>query len=182
MRWRAKLLRVLALTVFFVFFVNFARAASAAPARLGAVSGSNAKTQATNDAAARLGAGPSGSGLGVDLRAVATPRRPTTVTGFAPGALPGDNLGGGTGARAPAVEGKAVFTGDPLPPFVGPEMAGSSLEQVFSIADHAGYTVVKRAFTPNSLDSAYTFDVMSGKARKARVYCDFSLKVLWVEN
>jgi hypothetical protein len=80
------------------------------------------------------------------------------------------------------MEGKAVFAGDPLPPFVGPEMAGSSLERVFSVADHVGYTVVKRAFTPNSLDSAYTFDVMSGRARKARVYCDFSLKVLWVEN
>ena len=169
-----KLLWVLALAFFAV------STAFAAPAALGAVSGANARTQTTNDAAARMGAGSSGSGPGADLRAIATRRQPTTATGLPPGFF--DGSGGGAGTQAPSVEGKAVFSGEPLPPFIGPEMAGAPLDRVFVVAAHAGYTVVNRAFTPNSLDSAYTFDVMSGRARKARVHCDLSLKVLWVEN
>ena len=173
----------------------FASLASAAE-RVGAIAATNARSQAGAAAAANLGGG---GGPGVDLRAIANPnKQPQSFTGFPTGTLPGDSGGrgsAGTGANNNQAGQNAVWagSGNSLAPIIGPGMKprarkGSStppvatLEDVYAAAAHVGYTVVMRAYTPNSLDSAYTVDVMSGRSRKARVFLDRKMWVLSVVN
>ena len=154
----------------------FAHLASAAE-RLGAVAGTNAKSQASAQAAANLGAG----GPGSDLRAIATPKQNQTLTGFPAGTLPGDTVGGRGGNTGNFV-GKVVLSGEALPPILGEGMLGATFDQVLTVVSHVGYTLVRQRDVLNSLDALYTFDVLSGRSRKARLYFDRSMKVLIVEN
>ncbi|MDR2180199.1 MAG: hypothetical protein LBP21_07810 [Synergistaceae bacterium] len=157
--------------------------ASSAAAATGAVSGTNAKTQATNEAAAKLGAGPSGSGPGVDLKAIASPKKPQTFTGFPSGTLPGDNRDGSQeGEEKPANNpvGKVVYSGDALDPIIGAEMTGSKLDDICAIAGHMGYTLERGSYLSTSLDAAYTFSLMNGRRRISTLYFDRGLKLLEV--
>jgi hypothetical protein len=163
-----------------MLLVLFASSAFAAAASRGAVSTSNARTQAANEAAAKLGAGPSGAGPGVDLRAIASPRRPQTFTGFPAGTLPGDN---NQGANEPSNNpvGSVVYSGDPLDPIIKPDMVGSKLDFICAVAGHVGYTVERGPYFPDALDAAYTFRLMNGRRRISTLYFDRSLKLLEVQ-
>ncbi|MDR1977503.1 MAG: hypothetical protein LBQ42_02090 [Synergistaceae bacterium] len=168
----------------FVLLVFFAPSAMAATVQRGAVSTSNARTQAANAAAANLGAGPSGSGPGVDLKAIASPKKPQTLTGFPAGTLPGDSRGAsgsGGGGSNNNPEGKVVFSGDPLTPIIGPEMMGSRLDYICTVAGHVGYTLERGVYLPTALDVAYMFRLMNGRRRVSTLYFDRSLKLLDVQ-
>jgi hypothetical protein len=167
-----------------MLLVLFVPSALAATAPRGAVSTSNARTEAANAAAANLGAGPSGTGPGVDLRAIASPRRPQTFTGFPAGTLPGDGRGTDTSENEKPSNnpvGKVVFSGDPLDPIIKSDMAGSKLDFICAVAGHVGYTVERGSYFPNSLDVAYTFRLMNGRRRVSTLYFDRSLKLLEVQ-
>ena len=161
-----------AVTFFFALFASPSFAAQ----RLGAIAESNARTQAANQAAANLGAG-GGTGPGVDLKSIASPKKAQTFTGFPEGTLPG----GPVPDRSNNPTGKAVFSGDPVDPLIGPEMLGGSLDRVFSIADHVGYGLVPKNYAPGALDAAYVFDVMAGRARRYVLYFDRSTKLMKIE-
>jgi hypothetical protein len=166
----------------FVLFVFWTSSAFAAAAPRGAVGASNARTQTTNAAAAQMGAGPSSSGgPGVDLKAIASPKKPQTFTGFPAGTLPGDGRGEGAEEKpSNNPVGKVVFSGDPLDPVIGSEMAGSTLHYICAIAGHMGYTIEGGAYLPTSLDVAYTFRLMNGRRRVSTLYFDRGLKLLEV--
>jgi hypothetical protein len=166
----------------FVFAVGailfFAPSSFAATQSLGAVAGANARTQTFNETAANMGAG-AGTGRGTDLSAIASPKKPQTFTGFPEGTLPG---GGATAPdRSNNPTGKAVFSGDPLDPLIGPEMLGSTLDRIYSIANHVGYGMVQKNSAPGALDAAYVFDVMAGRARRYVLYFDRSTKLMKIE-
>ena len=134
-------------------------------------------------AAAQLGAGPSSAGgPGVDLKAIASPKKPQAFTGFPAGTLPGDGRGGEGAEEKPSNNpvGKVVFSGDPLDPVIGSEMAGSTLHYICAIAGHMGYTIEGGAYLPTSLDVAYTFRLMNGRRRISTLYFDRGLKLLEV--
>jgi hypothetical protein len=164
-----------------VLLVLWTSSAFAATQR-GAVGASNARTQTTNAAAASLGAGPSSSGPGVDLKAIASPKKTQTFTGFPEGTLPGDGRGGSSDEEKLSNNpiGKVVFSGDPLEPAIGPGMTGSTLNYVCAIAGHMGYTIERGTYLPTSLDVAYTFRLMSGRRRISTLYFDRGLKLLEV--
>lgn len=173
MRFKEKFVWTLALLVFWI------PSAFAATAQGGAVEASNARTQTTNAAAASLGAGPSSSGPGVDLKAIASPKKPQTFTGFPSGTLPGES-GGAEEKPSNNPVGKVVFSGDPLDPVIGSEMAGSTLNYICAIAGHMGYTIEGGAYLATSLDAAYTFRLMNGRRRISTLYFDRGLKLLEV--
>ncbi|MDR1378303.1 MAG: hypothetical protein LBJ36_04555 [Synergistaceae bacterium] len=158
--------------------LSFASSSFAATQRLGAVAGSNAKTQSFNESAANMGAG-RGTGPGVDLTKIASSKKPQTFTGLPDGTLPGG--GAVRPDRSYNPTGKIVFSGDPVDPVIGPEMLGSTLDRVYSIADHVGYGMVKKNYVPGALDAIYVFDVMAGRARRYVLYFDRSAKLLKIE-
>ena len=170
---RLRLVRKLLLA--FVVLLFFASLASAQ----GAMATEAARRQAAGQAAANLGV----QGPGPDLRAIASPRQqPQTLTGFPAGTLPGSTRGGVGESTGMEVVGKAVLSGQALPPIIGEGMIGETLDHVCAVVAHVGYTIVRRADVTNSLDAFYMFDVMSGRNRRARLYFDRSMKVLRVEN
>jgi hypothetical protein len=164
--------------VFAVGLILLWASSSFADASLGAVAESNARTQSSNEAAARLGAG-AGTGPGVDLARLASPKKSTTFTGFPEGTLPGD--GGGAPDRSNNPTGKAVYSGDPMDPIIGPEILGSTLDRVYTIADHVGYGMVQKSYAPGALDATYVFDVFVGRARRYVLYFDRSTRLLKIE-
>jgi hypothetical protein len=120
----------------------------------------------------------------VDLKAIASPKKPQTFTGFPAGTLPGDSRGAsGDGEGKPSNNpvGKVVFSGDRLDPVIGSEMAGSKLDYICAIAGHMGYTIEGGTYLPTSLDAAYSFRLMSGRRRISTLYFDRGLKLLEVQ-
>ena len=153
----------------------FASLSDAAERRLGAVAANNARSQASGQAAANLGAGGGGS----DLRAISSPRQqPQTLTGFPAGTLPGDG-GGGGGTAEPA--GRVVMSGEPLPPLIGPEMVGAKLDRLSVIAGHVGYTIVRLGYSPTVMDMPYTYALMNGNRRVSTLYFNRSMGLAMVQ-
>lgn len=167
------------LYAFALIFIFASLASAAAPG--GAVSTHVDRAQRANEAAASLGGGATSSGPGADLRAIASPKKPQTLTGFPAGTLPGDTVGGSSGADSNNPQGRVVFSGDPLSPLIGPEMVGTKLDRICMIAAHVGYTVERRSYSPTSLDSAYAFSLMNGRRRVATLYFDRSMTLQMVQ-
>ena len=153
----------------------FASLTTAAERRLGAVAATQQRSQASNQAASNLGAGGS---AGYDLRAISSPRSPQTMTGFPAGTLPGDSRGG-QGNEIPAA--RVAMSGDPLLPVIGPEMIGRKLNQICVIADHVGYSVGRRAFSPTVMDTPYTFALMNGNRKIATLFFNNSMTLVMIE-
>ena len=160
MRFRGK--RAWAPLVLFVFL------AVAATTQKGAAAASNSGAEAAATASESEESGP-----GVDLKAIAGPKKPQTYTGFPEETLPGDKRNGAS--HSPA--GKVVFSGDPLTPAIGPEMAGFKLDYICAVAGHTGYTLERGADFPASLDGAYTFRLMKGKRKISTLYFNRELKL-----
>ena len=151
-----------------------------------AVASHQARSSASNQAAARLG----GGGPGSDLRAISNPRtQPQTFTGFPAGTLPGSTGGGGGGGGGTQAgaggsadpTGKVVFSGDPLSPHIGPQMVGSKLDRIFVIAGHVGYNIVRLTYSPKVIDTPYTYTLMSGNRRVSTLYFDHSMTLRAIE-
>ena len=158
-----------------LFVMIFASLSVAAERRLGAVAATNARSQASGQAAASLGAG----GPGSDLRAISSPRtQPQTFTGFPAGTLPGDGSGGG-GDEQPLP--RVVMSGEPLGPVIGPELVGSKLDHLCAIAGHVGYTIVRLGYSPTVMDMPYTFALMNGPRRVSTLYFNRSLTLSMVQ-
>ena len=159
----------------FIFIMIFASLSAAAERRLGAVAATQARSAAAQQSAAQLGAG---GGAGYDLRAISSPRTtPQTFTGFPAGTLPGDTAGGG--AEKPV--GKAVYSGDPLPPVIGPEMTGLKLNHLSAIAEHVGYSIARMRYSPTVMDTPYTFALMRGNRRISTLYFNHSMALVMVD-
>ena len=155
----------------------FASLGYAAERRLGAVAATNARTQASGQAAANYGAGP--SGRGTDLAAISSGRtQPQTLTGFPAGTLPGDSAGGG-GNEQPL--SRVAMSGEPLLPVIGPEMVGSKLDRICAIADHVGYTVARGGYSPTVMDTPYTFALMNGQRRISTLYFNRSMILVAIQ-
>lgn len=172
--------------VFYACLIVVIFASLALAAEGGALAQTAAKREAANQSAASLGAGNTSSGPGVDLKAIASPKKaPTTFTGFPAGTLPGGGSGGTSSPAAtpPAPEGSVVLIGSgaPLTPVVGSGLIGTKLDRVCAIADHAGYSLVRQRYVSNTLDSAYTYNLMSGRRKLSTLYFDRSMKLLFVQ-
>jgi len=148
----------------FLFIMIFASFSEAAERSLGAVAGTQARSAAGQQSAAQLGAGGS---PGYDLRAISSPRTtPQTFTGFPAGTLPGGDTAGGREERP---VGRAVYSGDPLPPVIGPEMVGSKLDRISVVAGHVGYTIARMGYSTTVMDTPYTFALMHGSRRISKL-------------
>ncbi|MDR1730772.1 MAG: hypothetical protein LBR61_01625 [Synergistaceae bacterium] len=165
----------------FAFILVFAAGAFAAEG--GALARTAQKNAALNRAAESAGAGESSaSGRGTDLRAISslsTKKAPTTFTGFPAGTLPGDTGAAAGGASSPQ-EGRVVLRGETLNPVIGAGQAGITLDRVYAMADHAGYSLVRRGYTERSLDSPYVFSLIQGRRRVSTLYFDRSMKLVAV--
>lgn len=126
-----------------------------------------------------------GGGRGSDLRAIATPRKePQSFTGFPSGTLPGDtpNNAGGTQPEKPAE--RVAAEGDPLTfPINEGESIGQGLNRIGIIADHIGCSLVRvSSYRPSSpLEAPYSYYLMQGRRRVARLYFDHQLKLVSFE-
>jgi len=159
----------------FLFIMIFASLSPAAERRLGAVAATQARSAAGQQSAAQLGAG---GGAGTDLRAISSPRTtPQTLTGFPAGTLPGDTSGG----KEERPVGKAVYSGDPLPPVIGPEMLGSKLDRLSVVAAHVGYSIVRMGYSPTVMDTPYTFALMNGNRKISTLYFNRSMALVMVQ-
>ena len=159
----------------FLFIMIFASLSVAADARLGAVAATNARSQASAQSAANLGAG----GPGSDLRAISSPStRPQTFTGIPSGALAGDDIGGG-GDEQPL--SRVAMSGEPLAPLIGPEKVGSKLDHLCVIAGHVGYTIVRMSYSPTVMDMPYTFALMNGNRKISTLYFNRSMSLAMVQ-
>ncbi|GHV45100.1 hypothetical protein FACS1894204_03390 [Synergistales bacterium] len=163
------------LSVFCVgmFAVFFAASADAA----GMVQTHNTRMQSRNQTLENYGAG---GGMNADLKAIPRSGKPVTATGLPAGAF-------GSGSSLEEIPedqrpiGRVVLAGDKMDSAIGSGLVGSKLDRVCGIAEHMGYKVVKKGYTPNSIDAVYSFNVMNGKARVATVYFDRSMRVSMVE-
>jgi hypothetical protein len=174
-------MRYLTRNIFFALLlvVLFASLSSAAERRLGAVAGANAQASARDQALNQYGAGATGSGPGADLRAISSPKKPQTLTGFPAGTLPGDSTGGGSSG---GVVTRMVMSGEePLPPVIGYEMVGSKLDMICTIAAHVGYTVVGRGYSPTVMDTPYTFALMNGNRKISTLHFNRSMTLVMVQ-
>ena len=127
--------------------------------------------------------------VGADLKALAKPKKAaTTLTGFPAGTLPGDKApgksasgGGGDGAPASS-QGRVVLSGELLDPLIGEPQLGLSLDRIFAIADHAGYSLVlRRRYVASALDAPYSYTLMKGRRRLATLFFDRSLKLSLIQ-
>ena len=127
--------------------------------------------------------------MGADLKALAKPKKAaTTLTGFPAGTLPGDKVpgksasgSGGDGAPASS-QGRVVLSGDPLDPLIGEPQLGLSLDRIFAIADHAGYSLVlRRRYVASALDAPYSYSLMKGRRRLATLFFDRNLKLSMIK-
>ena len=172
-RFKWRFMKNVLLAVFCIMI--FASLSAAAERRLGAVAANQARTQASGQAAANLGA----SGPGSDLRAISNPRQqPQTFTGFPAGTLPGDAQGGG-GSGEPLP--KIVMSGEPLAPIIGPEMIGAKLDRICAVAGHVGYNIVKLGYSPTVMDTPYTFALMRGNRRISTLYFNHSMTLVMIQ-
>ena len=124
--------------------------------------------------------------VGADLKALAKPKKAaTTFTGFPAGTLPGDkapgeSASGGGGDEASA--GRVVLSGEPVTPLIGAPQLGLSLDRIFTIADHAGYSLVLRTrYVASALDAPYSYSLMKGRRRLATLFFDRSLKLSMIQ-
>lgn len=124
-----------------------------------------------------------GAMAGSDLKAIASPKKPVTATGFPAGTLPGGGASGGTpSGEEAAAPGRVVLSGDPLEPLVGASHLGSSLDRIWAMADHAGYGLVLRGrYAPSALDAPYSYSLMRGRRRIATLFFDRSLKLSGIQ-
>lgn len=141
----------------------------------GVLSQVQSKRDTVNASTANLG-----PGMGTDLRAIASPKKTTTATGFPAGTLPFDGTGGSASTQNNSPAGRVVFSGEPLDPIIGAGLVGATLDKVCAIADHVGFRIVRNRFDPNALDSAYSFSVIRGGRRISTLYFDRGLKLLAV--
>ena len=127
--------------------------------------------------------------VGSDLKALAKRKKTvTTLTGFPAGTLPGDKVpgesasgGGGDGASASSA-GRVVLSGEPMTPLIGASQLGLSLDRIFMIADHAGYSLVlRRRYVASALDAPYSYSLMKGRRRLATLFFDRSLKLSLIQ-
>ena len=159
-----------------LFIMIFASLSAAAERRLGAVATHQARTQASGQAAADLGA----AGPGSDLRAISRPREgPQTFTGFPAGTLPGSSPGSG-GESVDPLE-RTVMSGEPLAPIIGPEMIGSKLNRLCVVAGHVGYNIVSLGYSPTVMDTPYTFALMNGNRRVSTLYFNRSMTLVMIQ-
>jgi hypothetical protein len=100
------------------------------------------------------------------------------MTGFPAGTLPDGSMSSGSGVEP---MGRTVMSGDPIPPLIGPEMVGSKLNRLSVIAEHVGYNIIRLSYSPTVLDAPYTFALMSGNRRIARLYFNHSMTLVGVE-
>ena len=173
LHFKRYLMRIALLAIFSVMI--FASLSAAAERSLGAVAATNARTQASSQAAANLGAG----GPGSDLRAIAGNRQqqPRSFTGLY---AAGDSAAAGGGENTNP-EGKAVFSGDPLSPPIGPEMIGAKLNRLCVIADHVGYSIVALGYSPTVMDTPYSYALMNGRRRISTLYFDRSMALMAIQ-
>ncbi|GHS96552.1 hypothetical protein AGMMS50276_15110 [Synergistales bacterium] len=161
-----------ALSAFFVWLVVFLPASAYAA---GMVQTHNTRMQSRNQTLEAAGAG----GGNTDLRAISN-AKPQTLTGLPAGAIgSGSSLEDIPEDQRPV--GRVVLAGDHMDSPIGAGLVGSKLDRVCGIAEHMGYKVVKKGYTPNSIDAVYSFNVMKGKARVATVHLDRSMRVSMVE-
>ena len=158
-----------------LFIMIFASLSAAAERRLGAVAATQARSQASGQAAANLGAGGPGSDL---ARISSGPRTQQSFTGFPTGTLPGDG-GDGGGSVEPAV--RVAMSGDPLSPVIGPEMVGSTLDRLAVIASHVGYTIARVGYSPTVMDMPYTFALMNGNRKVSTLYFNRSMILVMIQ-
>ena len=127
--------------------------------------------------------------VGADLKALAKPKKAaTTLTGFPAGTLPGEKASGesasgsgGDGAPASS-QGRVVLSGEPMTPLIGASQLGLSLDRIFTIADHAGYSLVlRRRYVASALDAPYSYSLMKGRRRLATLFFDRSLKLSLIQ-
>jgi len=127
--------------------------------------------------------------VGADLKALAKPKKAaTTFTGFPAGTLPGDKApgesasgSGGDGAPGSS-QGRVVLSGEPVTPLIGAPQLGLSLDRIFMIADHAGYSLVlRRRYVASALDAPYSYSLMKGRRRLATLFFDRSLKLSLIQ-
>ncbi|GHS87766.1 hypothetical protein AGMMS49957_08210 [Synergistales bacterium] len=156
-----------------VFITLFASSAFAA----GMVQTHNARMQARNQTLENYGAG---GGMNADLKAIPRSGKAVTMTG-----LPAGSFGSGSSLEEIPEDqrpvGKVVLAGDHMDSPIGAGLVGSKLDRVCAIAEHIGYKVVKKGYTPNSIDAVYSFIVMNGKSRVATLYFDRSMRLSMVE-
>lgn len=124
-----------------------------------------------------------GAMAGADLKAIASPKKPVTATGFPAGTLPGGGGSAGTASgEGSAAPGRVVLSGDPLEPLVGASHLGSSLDRIYAMADHAGYGLVLHGrYAPSALDAPYSYSLMRGRQRIATLFFDRSLKLSGIQ-
>ena len=127
--------------------------------------------------------------VGADLKALARRKKAaTTLTGFPAGTLPGDKASGesasgsgGDGASASSA-GRVVLSGEPMTPLIGASQLGLPLDRIFTIADHAGYSLVlRRRYVASALDAPYSYSLMKGRRRLATLFFDRSLKLSMIQ-
>ena len=163
-------MRSVLLAVFFIMIFASSSAASASAT-------AERRLQTSGQTAANLGAG----GPGSDLRAISSPRQQQTATGFPAGTLPGSNVTRAVGSGNPDPRGRTVMAGDPLPPVIGSEMIGSSLNDLCVMADRVGYAIVRRSYSPTVMDTPYTFALMSGNRRISTLYFNRGMTLVMIE-
>lgn len=151
-------------------------------AEQGAVAAVKAKRAAADKTAEKVEGGS-------DLKAIASPKKKaTTSTGFPAGTLPGGEApkeskpqpdGAAVNTSTP---GRVVPSGEPLIPILGSAQVGLTLDRIYAIADHAGYSLLlNKRYVPTALDSPYSYLLKRGKQRMARLFFDRSLKLTMIE-
>ncbi|RRD65706.1 hypothetical protein [Fretibacterium sp. OH1220_COT-178] len=151
-------------------------------AEQGAVAAARAKRAAADKAAEKAEGGS-------DLKAIATPKKKaTTFTGFPAGTLPSGEAPKESkpqpdgAAVSPSTPGRVVPSGDPLIPIISSAQVGLTLDRIYAIADHAGYSLLlNKRYVPTALDSPYSYLLVRGKQRMARLFFDRSLKLTLIE-
>ena len=168
LKWRFIKIALLAIFCIMIF-------ASLAAAAQGATAAAQARGAAAEQQREQLGAG----GPGSDLRRISSPRtQPQTFTGFPAGTLPGDaGSGGGNEELLP----KVAMSGDPLSPVIGPEMVGAKLDRLCVIAGHVGYSIVRLGYSPNVMDTPYSFALMNGNRRISTLYFNRSMSLMVIQ-
>jgi len=110
------------------------------------------------------------------LRAIATQRQtPQSFTGLPAGAM------GGVGSEPtepPDPSVRTIMSGEPAPPLIGQEMVGKRFSQVADAARHVGFGLVQVNFSPNVVDTPYTFALMNGTRRVATLYFNHSMSLV----
>ncbi len=136
----------------------------------GALADVKAKRDETNASSEKIG-------VPVDLKAIASPKKGVSFTGFPEGTLPGSG-GPSTQNTIAPLPGKVVPSGDPLESLSTFFSVGMPLNRICTIVDHAGYRLAKKSYSASALDSPYSFVLLKGKSKIADIYMDRSLKLV----